>query len=329
MADYGLLAGFKGIGGAQREAEQRALETQVLQAKLAASARGADLPSAVQEYQYYNQLDPQSQAKYLQMKRADKIIDTGGGFARFDPISGQALPVGAGGMNGGVNQPLVKTFDPEEQRKADMAAREEKDKFERALDVQKKALRAAENLVGRVDPITGEQVTEGNVSGVRANRGGLSRFFPNVSNSAVDAEADLTTLSNLLTTENLGLLKGVLSDTDMKVLASIGSGELAGSDKKALAALRRMRSALSGRVTGMQGAKDSMMPNELPPLSSEFLNMPPEIDAILGGINPNQSKAKLGSIPTQAVKDLRANPNTAAQFDEVFGAGASKMVLGR
>lgn len=274
-ADYGILNQFKGFGGAMQDAQRRALENQVLQAKLMQAAQGGDAPANVQEYEYFNKLDPESQKRYLQMKRADKIIDTGGGFSRFDPISGQAIPVG-GGLGGGIDQPLTKTLDPEEQRRADMAAREARDQFNRATDVQKKALAAAERLVGKPNPETGE-LEGGNIGGVRRARGGLSTSWVGNAlggfrNSTVDAKADLETLSNLLTTENLGLLKGVLSDTDMKVLASIGSGELQGSDKKTLGALRRMREALSGRVSGMQSSKESLAPNQLPPLPSEFID---------------------------------------------------------
>lgn len=46
---------------------------------------------------------------------------------------------------------------------------------------------------------------------------------------------------------------------------------------------------------------------------------------------PYQTPAKVNpsNIPMDAVRELRANPGSAAQFDEIFGQGASRMVLGK
>lgn len=87
-----------------------------------------------------------------------------------------------------------------------------------------------------------------NVDGVKANRGGISTLFPNVRDSSVNAEADLETLGSLLTTENLGLLKGVLSDTDMKILKDIGAGGLKGADSQVISNLRTIQAKLSGQL---------------------------------------------------------------------------------
>jgi len=40
-------------------------------------------------------------------------------------------------------------------------------------------------------------------------------------------------------------------------------------------------------------------------------------------------KVNPSNIPMDAVKDLKKNPGAAAQFDEIFGPGAAKMVLGK
>jgi hypothetical protein len=87
-----------------------------------------------------------------------------------------------------------------------------------------------------------------NIEGVKANRGGVSTMLPNIFDSSVNAEADLETLGSLLTTENLDLLKGVLSDTDMRVLKDIGAGGIKGADDQVLNNLLTIQQKLSGQL---------------------------------------------------------------------------------
>jgi hypothetical protein len=218
-------------------------------------AQGVDAPSAVREYQFYNQLPQAEQEQFLNVKRAAQIQNLGGQFGVYNPVQGNVAPI-----QGAEIMP-----SPAQQDDINRKNREAEDMFNRGLDVKEKALAAAERLLE-------------NESGVRANRGGISTLFRNVSDSAIDAQADLETLSNLLTTENLGLLKGVLSDTDMKILASIGSGEIQGSDEKTLGAIRRMQEALSGKVAaGRQVQREGY--SDMPPLLSDpdlqFEGLPP------------------------------------------------------
>lgn len=206
---------------------------------------GAELPSNVREYQFYNSLSQPDQEKYLTVKRATQTLDLGGGFGRVNPTTNQVSPFGGG----------AKMLTPQQEEEKAIKEREATDMFNRGLEVKTKALDAVNRLLA-------------NPSGVRANRGGISTMFPNISNSAVDAAADLENVANLLTTENLGLLKGVLSDTDMRVLASIGAGELQGSDKKVMGALRRMESALSGKVDAGKRVQSQGF-DGMPPLMSD------------------------------------------------------------
>lgn len=219
----------KALAAAQLVGEQQDREI-----KMKTLALGGEAPSAVREYQFYSQLPADQQQQFLNVKRAAQIQNMGGGFGVYNPVQGGITPIQGGGIGP----------TPAQQDEINRKNRETEDQFNRGLDIKQKALEATYRLVGNPAAKPGTPEFSGNVDGVKANRGGISTIFPNVSNEAVDAEADLTTLENLLTTENLGLLKGVLSDTDMKVLASIGSGEIKGSDKKALGAIRRMQQAL-------------------------------------------------------------------------------------
>lgn len=324
----------------QRLAEQE-LKRQKFEYEKQMLQSGAKLPAAIQEWNAYNALSKDDQTRYLQMKRADKILDMGGGFRRFNPITGAAESVGSGD----------KSPNPKQQWDIDLQTREAQDKYNRGLDVKKKTLAAVERLIGTPDYTkdpSGEIFNEdnANISGVRANRGGLSSWLPNFSNSSVDAAADLETITNLLTTENLGLLKGVLSDTDMRVLQSIGSGDVMGSDKKVLAALRRMYKALSGQVSNMQQyvGQDGLppLPSAMNPASAatrsnQGIN---NLDDLLNAYTEEQGDysppaplpplvpLRDSKIPIKAVRALRADPTLSEEFDQKYGYGASKLVFG-
>lgn len=257
--DYNAAAQQQGLASALAAAQiQGQIQDRLLKQKQL--EQGVDAPAAVREYQFYNQLPKDQQEQFLTVKRAAQIQNLGSGFGVYNPVQGGIAPVQGGNIE----------LTPEQQAAQEAKVREAEDMFNRGLDVKQKALEATYRLVGKPNPETGE-LEGGNIAGVRANRGGFStlRIFPNISNAAVDAEADLTTLENLLTTENLGLLKGVLSDTDMKVLASIGSGEIKGSDKKALGAIRKMQEALSGKVAAGRAIQAEGFGGELPPNLSD------------------------------------------------------------
>lgn len=65
--------------------EAAAFEIERQKAQLA--AQGQD-PAAVREWQAYNAMSPQDQQRYLQMKRADQIMNLGGTMAVRNPMGG-------------------------------------------------------------------------------------------------------------------------------------------------------------------------------------------------------------------------------------------------
>lgn len=151
----------------------------------------------------------------------------------------------------------------------EMKLKGEQDTFNRAVGVKQDALTAVNRLLANK-----------NLS--RAT-GGIQEKLPVFLAGTVDARADLDYVRNLMTTENLGLLKGVLSDTDMKILASIGSGELSGSDERVRGALQRMQLALSAEV-GQASPYVSATPGQTPIMSGM-----PKVQGASGGGNDVQS----------------------------------------
>lgn len=85
-----------------------------------------------------------------------------------------------------------------------------------------------------------------NESGIRAVVGGVDEMLPTLLPGSKDAEAALEDLRNMLTVDNLKLMTGVLSESDMKVLRSVGASGLTGSQDRVIETLKRLQKALSG-----------------------------------------------------------------------------------
>lgn len=54
---------------------------------------GGEAPSNVREYQYFQSLPQDQQNEYLRVKRAQQVIDYGGGFGALDPRTGVVAPI--------------------------------------------------------------------------------------------------------------------------------------------------------------------------------------------------------------------------------------------
>ena len=102
-------------------------------------------------------------------------------------------------------------------------------------------------------------------SGLRAATGTIDSLIPTVIPGTKDWENKLQYLRSRLTKDNLGLLKGVLSDTDMKLLENIASGQL------------QLRGGHDAMVKGLQKVAETLQ-RKLSPQSSIL----DEADAILG-----------------------------------------------
>lgn len=67
----------------QMEIEKAQLELEAL--RNGGGLGGSDMPSNVQEWQYYSQLSPEQQAQYLTMKRSNSPLNVGTGFVTQNP----------------------------------------------------------------------------------------------------------------------------------------------------------------------------------------------------------------------------------------------------
>jgi hypothetical protein len=191
------------------------------------------VPANIQNAKYYSSLDEAGKQAYVDANRATPYLNTGQQFVK---------PLATGGMTNAIPiNPKISEM-PEFEGEVEKAKADAKNKAEKEAQMTnaQKTKDAALEVVNRLVK---------NKSGVAANRGGISRLLPNVSDAAVNAEADLETLASMLTVENLGLLKGVLSDTDMKVLKDVGAGGLKGADDQVINNLAVIKQTLENAVS--------------------------------------------------------------------------------
>lgn len=83
---------------------------------------------------------------------------------------------------------------------------------------------------------------------IKNSVGSFDSILPSVTEGAQDFDKKLDTLKSMLTAENLKLMSGVLSETDIKILSNIASGELTtkGSEEEFMGALKRLEQKLGG-----------------------------------------------------------------------------------
>lgn len=104
-----------------------------------------------------------------------------------------------------------------------------------------------------------------NKSGVKANFGALDRFTPNLRESALEAQTDINQLRSLLTVDNLSLMSGVLSETDIKILQNVLGGQIAetATEGQVINALNKMATALGIEEGNGKGGKNPPPPPTL------------------------------------------------------------------
>jgi hypothetical protein len=79
--------------------------------------------------------------------------------------------------------------------------------------------------------------------------GPIESRLPTLRESTADVEAKAATLKSLLTLENMGIMKGVLSDSDMKVIAQASSSlNERGSVKAYKAELNKIKAKMQARL---------------------------------------------------------------------------------
>jgi hypothetical protein len=88
-----------------------------------------------------------------------------------------------------------------------------------------------------------------NKDGLNSIYGPIDNIIPNTFDTTREAETDMAQLTNILTADNLDLMSGVLSETDIKIIAGVAGGGLAKTNTQegARKALVRLKTSLTGK----------------------------------------------------------------------------------
>jgi hypothetical protein len=136
-------------------------------------------------------------------------------------------------------QTAIQTQTPKgvaQTQTAEAKAKEQSEKINKAREVKENALRLVRELLADRESTL-------------SNFGRLDQYKPDLAkgDSAVDASRKLNQLEDILTSDNLGIMTGVLSETDLQVIRNISAGGLdrAISDSQALENLRQLEEKFS------------------------------------------------------------------------------------
>lgn len=90
-----------------------------------------------------------------------------------------------------------------------------------------------------------------NQQGVKAVVGPVDSWIPTVYPSSLKATTDINQLRSILTAENLGLMSGVLSESDIKIIAGIAGGglDMGGDHSRFIEELSRMKQTLMNDIS--------------------------------------------------------------------------------
>lgn len=209
-------------------------------------AKAETSPSSVREYEYFNQLPEAEKDAYLNMKRADKVVNMGGSQAVLAPRGGikesyevtpkpQQAPTGFDFKDDGGVAPLAGSPQALE--------------YEKSVKDRDKAMRLKNSALTLVTELLK------NEEGVRSNFGVYDQYSPNVTESTRDAANKIQQLRDILTSDNLGIMSGVLSETDLKVIQGISGGFLAegATEEGVIDGLKKYKESLRGEVAPTLG----------------------------------------------------------------------------
>jgi len=293
-------------------------EEEMFQLKRAAvqQAKAGNLPAALQIADRLTQLrtsgDPNAQQQIQDVMMAQKMLRVDPGVYMDQGVAGEIPNYGniVGGIEGAkagakeaATQQQQSIYEP--PRKEEIARREADVELQTAGPIATakqegplaaKKGRQATDAISIIDQA--EQLLPSASGGLGGTMLSGAKGLAGMSDETTKANEQLKLYSGWLVS-NVPRMEGPQSDFDVqnyqRMAADLGNTMKPIGDR--LAALQGLRALQSKYTDGVQAT-----------------NIPPKLDP--------------RNIPMDAVRELKADPSGAAEFDAVFGEGAARMVLG-
>lgn len=308
MADLSVFQRIRSKDDFDRERAEFDLRKQLAQAQVMQAQKMGAGPAAVQEWQYYNNLPQEDQSRYLQMKRADQIMNLGGQMAVRSPL-------------GGVQESYQVTPEPEQMPGFKRAVSEqeaigrlsqeltfgpgiEKEKVSARLSAEQGASdikkgRQSQSILSTIkEAETLLPIASGGLGGTALSAG---KGIINYSDETTQANEKLRLLSGWLVS-NVPRMEGPQSNFDVQnyktMAADVGNTMKPIGDR--MAALR-----------GLQGLQEkyseiNMAPTGIQPITADDLNAPyPKQNGLTPPAGPNQTKLDVDETLFNARKALK------------------------
>ncbi len=333
-ADYGVFGGFKGIGGARKEAEAAMLKKQLVEAQImkqqqsAMGGVGSDAPAAIQIANEYAKARAAGDTQRMNdIALAAKIYDKGLSVDQnmaIGQIQGYAPAVaGIEGAKAGAKQNAENVSDaqykPGIAKDVAIATSVGKDTGEKTSLYQSATSKLPQlnRVVSKLDSLADKATYSlgGKATDYLANQAGFE------TNSGTARAAYLKTVDNEvlpLLRDTFGAAFTVAEGDNLR--ATLGGDNLTPAQKK-----EALRAFIDNKYATLEsmGRELGQTPNfpEVPNIGGE-----PAIDRMLQPIKPS---SKLRQPPKEAIAELKANPQTREYFDATFGKGAARMYLGK
>lgn len=178
---------------------------------------------------------PEAMAQALQLIRERARVS-----AANNPAS-QAVAALAG-----LRMESLRLANEEKRNAIDSKARKEADEKLAAEEEKVKQFTFLEETKEIVDRL----LTPAGREAVESAAGPIGSLVPTIRDATADAEIDIETIKSRLTKDNLGLLKGVISDSDIRFLGRIAAGglDLSGSDEGVIRELSRIQANIGAAV---------------------------------------------------------------------------------
>lgn len=226
------------------------------------------VPAAIQTFDYHqrvmndpNASDDQKRASRIALKLegpaktfAPKVVDIGGskflqvGEEFFNPNTMDPVATNEQGLPISGGEPIEMTPDIQRSMKAEQAAAvtaategakiEAKEGTREAEEMQAKKLDQGKKAIAVVDDILGSDRLD--------NITGLTGRVPFSTGKTEDLLGQVQQLKSILTADNLGIMSGVLSESDMKIIAGL-SNDI------------NMRADDEGNITGIAGSYEGTL----------------------------------------------------------------------